>query len=161
MTYQNARKLFFLHIGNSVVLLQKDEGPLLSGTCPGVAGCVCLSVWAFSLSCTLALSLLLFTCWLLRNAKLYANSTLIQEPFYVVKGTCDKKLGGRERTKWERKKNKTKVLFTAFLLTNQFINETLLLSWKVKPKAKLIINNSDYVWFKFKASYTPNALSHP
>lgn len=29
-------------LANCAVLSQKDEGPLLSGTCPRVAGCVCL-----------------------------------------------------------------------------------------------------------------------
>lgn len=35
---------------NNAVLLQKDEGPLLSGTCPRVAGCVPLPLCFLSFS---------------------------------------------------------------------------------------------------------------
>lgn len=103
-THQNARKLFFLHNWQTMVSSRRRMKVLCSLGLVLVLLNACLSLRALFLPRTSALSLLLFTCWLLCSAGLYANSTLIQELFYAVKGTCDRKWGGRDRTKWEGKK---------------------------------------------------------
>lgn len=95
MTYQNARKLFFLHASEGRMPVPGRRISVLSWTRFQLLG-----YQSFSLCCALLLPQSLFSllaqslaglqCLAEVASPLCVNSALIQELFYAVKGTCDK-----------------------------------------------------------------------